>query len=384
MKNIKLAEKIIDKNDVSNLISWLKKSDHFTKGEKTIQFENSWSKWLGSKYSIFVNSGSSANLLATLALLYSKRLKNNKIIVPAISWVTTVSPAIQLGMTPILCDADEEDLGLDVNHFEKLCKIHKPSAAFLVHVLGHANKMQEIVEICKKYDVLLIEDTCEAYGSEYANKKLGTFGIASTHSFFYGHAMSTIEGGMVSTDDYELYNLMLSLRSHGWLRDNCDDYKQKILSKYDMEDKFLENYFFVYPGLNIRNTDLNAFIGLEQMKKIDNYVKKRNTNYERYLKNLSGSMWVQKSSTKPVSALSFGLIHENKKNIVKALIKNNIECRPLICGSIQEHPFWYSRYEKVDLPNASKVHKNGFYVPCHQSMNKDQIDFISKIITENI
>jgi len=384
METIKLAEKIIDQQDVESLISWLKQSDQFTKGKQTLLFEAEWSKWLGSKHSVFVNSGSSANLLVTLALLYSGRLRNNKVIVPAISWVTTVSPAMQLGMTPILCDTDKEDLGLDVEHFENLCKLHKPSVAFIVHVLGHANKMKEIIAICKKYNVLLVEDTCEAYGSEYTRQKLGTFGIASTHSFFYGHAMSTVEGGMVSTDDSELFNLMLSLRSHGWLRDNQSEYKNKMLEKYDMKDPFLENYFFVHPGLNIRNTDINAFIGMGQIKKLDKHVKQRNKNYNLYVDNLSDHVWVQKSKTEPVSALSFGLIHENRKEIVNDLIENNIECRPLICGSIQEHPFWYERYEKVSLPNASKVHNYGLYVPCHQSMTEDQVKYISDIIKRNV
>lgn len=381
---IRLAEKIIDNEDISNLVEWLQQSDRFTKGEQTLMFESEWSKWLGSKYSIFVNSGSSANLLVTLALLYSGRLRNNKVIVPAISWVTTVSPAMQLGMTPILCDADKDDLGLDVKHFERLCEEHKPSVAFLVHVLGHANKMKQILEICKKHDVLLIEDTCEAYGSEHLGQKLGTFGLASTHSFFYGHAMSTIEGGMVSTDDYDLFNLMLSLRSHGWLRDNDSLYRRKILDKYDMNEPFLENYFFVYPGLNIRNTDLNAFVGLGQMKKLDDYVNKRDKNYNLFLSNLEEHVWVQKSDTTLVSALSFGLMHENRMDIANALIDNNVECRPLICGSIQEHPFWYTRYDKVDLPNATKVHQLGLYVPCHQSMTEEQVDFISDIIKDNV
>jgi CDP-6-deoxy-D-xylo-4-hexulose-3-dehydrase len=377
---IRLAEKIIDNEDISNLVEWLQQSDRFTKGEQTLMFESEWSKWLGSKYSIFVNSGSSANLLVTLALLYSGRLRNNKVIVPAISWVTTVSPAMQLGMTPILCDADKDDLGLDVKHFERLCEEHKPSVAFLVHVLGHANKMKQILEICKKHDVLLIEDTCEAYGSEHLGQKLGTFGLASTHSFFYGHAMSTIEGGMVSTDDYDLFNLMLSLRSHGWLRDNDSLYRRKILDKYDMNEPFLENYFFVYPGLNIRNTDLNAFVGLGQMKKLDDYVSKRDKNYNLFLSNLEEHVWVQKSDTTLVSALSFGLMHENRMDIANALIDNNVECRPLICGSIQEHPFWYTRYDKVDLPNATKVHQLGLYVPCHQSMTEEQVDFIECVV----
>ena len=365
---IKLAEKIIDDDDISRLVGWLQTSDRYTKGAETLKFEAEWSKWLGSNYSIFVNSGSSANLLVTLALLYSGRLRNKKVIVPAISWVTTVSPAMQFGMTPILCDSDKDDLGLDIEHFEKLCEEHKPALAILVHVLGHANKMEKILEICEKHDVLLVEDTCEAYGSELHDQKLGTFGIASTHSFFYGHAMSTIEGGMISTDDYDLFNLMISLRSHGWLRDNDGLYREKILETYNMNEPFLENYFFVYPGLNVRNTDFS----------------KRSKNHNLYLTNLSEHVWVQRSDTDPVSALSFGLMHENRMQIAHALIENEIECRPLICGSIQEHPFWYTRYDKVKLPNATKVHEHGLYVPCHQSMTEEQVNFISDVIKDNL
>ena len=381
---IKLAEKIIDEKDVSSLVEWLNSGDRYTKGEQTIAFEQEWSDWLGGKHSVFVNSGSSANLLVVLALLYSGRLKNKKVIVPAIRWVTTVSPAIQLGMTPILCDADKDDLGLDVEHFEKLCEEHRPSLAILVHVLGHSNKMERILQICKKYDILLIEDTCEAYGSEINNKKLGTFGLASTHSFFYGHAMSTIEGGMVTTDDRELYNIMISLRSHGWLRDNESDYKEKTFNKYNMDDAFLANYYFVFPGLNIRNTDLSAYIGRNQLKKIDTFVANRNKNYNRFIDNLKNHVWVQRSDTDPVSSLAFGIIHENRVKIAEELVNNGVECRPLICGSIQEHPFWYTRYEKVYLPNATKVHKEGLYVPCHQNLSNEQVDFISNIILDNV
>ena len=381
---IKLAEKIIDEKDVSSLVEWLNSGDRYTKGEQTIAFEQEWSDWLGGKHSVFVNSGSSANLLVFLALLYSGRLRNKKVIVPAISWVTTVSPAIQLGMTPILCDADKDDLGLDIEHFEKLCEKHRPALAILVHVLGHSNKMEKILQICKKYDILLIEDTCEAYGSEIGGKKLGTFGLASTHSFFYGHAMSTIEGGMVTTNDRELYNIMLSLRSHGWLRDNDSDYREETFSKYNMDDAFLANYYFVFPGLNIRNTDLSAYIGRNQLKKIDTFVANRSNNYNRFIDKLENHVWVQRSNTDPVSSLAFGIIHENRIKIAEELVNNGVECRPLICGSIQEHPFWYTRYEKVHLPNATKVHKEGLYVPCHQNLNAEQIDFISKIILDNV
>jgi CDP-6-deoxy-D-xylo-4-hexulose-3-dehydrase len=196
--------------------------------------------------------------------------------------------------------------------------------------------------------------------------------------------MSTIEGGMVTTDDRELYNIMISLRSHGWLRDNDADYREKTFNKYNMDDAFLANYYFVFPGLNIRNTDLSAYVGRNQLKKIDSFVVNRSDNYNRFIDKLENHVWVQRSDTDPVSSLAFGIIHENRIKIAEELINNDVECRPLICGSIQEHPFWYTRYEKVHLPNATKVHKEGLYVPCHQNLSSEQVDFISNIILDNV
>ncbi len=377
---IKLADKNIEENDIDMLIQWLSKTDRYTKGEQTSKFEQEWSEWQQCKYSVFVNSGSSANFLIVAALLYSGFLRNKKIIVPAVSWATTVSPAIMLGMEPILCDADKDNLGLSLEDFEKLCKEHRPAMAMLVHVLGHANHMSEIIEICDKYDVILVEDTCEAYGSTYKGKKLGNFGIASTFSYFYGHQMSTVEGGMVCTNNRELYNIMLSIRSHGWLRDNDQDFTQKHLQKYEMYDTFSMKYFFVFPGFNIRNTDINAVVGRNQLKRIDANIAARDSNYRKFCTALEDEVWIQKSDTDLISSLSFGIIDENKKQITEALISNNIECRPLICGSIQEHPFWYERYAKRELPNAQRVHDYGFYIPCHQHLTEQQINFISEII----
>ena len=377
---IKLADKNIEDNDIDMLIRWLSKTDRYTKGEQTNKFEQEWSEWQQCKYSVFVNSGSSANFLIVAALLYSGFLRNKKIIVPAVSWATTVSPAIMLGMEPILCDADKDNLGLSLEDFEKLCKEHRPAMAMLVHVLGHANHMSEIIEICDKYDVILVEDTCEAYGSTYKGKKLGNFGIASTFSYFYGHQMSTVEGGMVCTNNRELYNIMLSIRSHGWLRDNDQDFTQKHLQKYEMYDTFSMKYFFVFPGFNIRNTDINAVVGRNQLKRIDANIAARDNNYRKFCTALEDEVWIQKSDTDLISSLSFGIIDENKKQITEALISNNIECRPLICGSIQEHPFWYERYAKRELPNAQRVHDYGFYIPCHQHLTEQQINFISEII----
>ena len=180
MKKIDLVKDTIDSDDIQKLISWLQTNPRLTKGELTVQFEKEWSDWLGKKYSVFVNSGSSANLAAIYGLLLSGKLKNNKIVVPAVSWVTTVTPAVQFGMEPIMCECDEENLGLNINHLKQIIEEHNPSCIILVHVLGFPNHMDEILELCEKHNIRLIEDTCESMGSEYNNKKLGTFGDLST------------------------------------------------------------------------------------------------------------------------------------------------------------------------------------------------------------
>ena len=167
---IKLVNDTIDKKDIEKLINWLQNYPHLTKGPITIEFEKKWSEWVGSKYSVFLNSGSSANLAAIYSLILSKRLKNKKIIVPAVSWVTTVAPAIQLGLEPILCDCNKENLGLDISHLKKIILEEKPSCLILVHVLGFANDMDEIMALCNENNILVIEDTCESLGTTYNQK----------------------------------------------------------------------------------------------------------------------------------------------------------------------------------------------------------------------
>ena len=276
--SINLVKDTIDVDDINKLIDWLKTNPKLTKGELTTEFEKLWSKWLGCKYSVFVNSGSSANLAAIYSLILSGKLKNNKIIVPAVSWVTTVTPAIHLGLNPIMCDCDIDNLGLNINHLKKLIKEENPAAIILVHVLGFPNHMSEIVELCEENNILLIEDTCESIGSKYNNKHLGTFGDLSTFSFYFGHHMSTIEGGMISTDDEELYYILLSIRSHGWDRDLPTHKQKELREKYKIND-FKSLYTFYYPGFNFRATDLQAFIGIRQMAKLNEIVESRNKNY---------------------------------------------------------------------------------------------------------
>ena len=384
---IKLVNDTIKQHDIDSLTEWLASGPKLTKGPYTKQFEKEWSDWLGVKNSIFVNSGSSANLIMAGVLLESGKLKNKKIIVPAVSWATTVAPFMQLGFDPILCDCDKTNFGLDVNHLKELVRIHDPGAVIIVHVLGWSNSMDEITEICNKNNMLLLEDCCEAHGCEYKGQKVGTFGHMSSFSYYYGHHMSTIEGGMVCTSDTELRDLSLMLRSHGWIRDLDPKDQKECIKRYNI-DEFNSLYFFVKPGYNVRSTDLNAFIGLRQLQSLDKNIAKRQQVMYEYWERLSGKVWFQndKNCSFP-SPLAFGMIHKNKLKIAKDLMENNIECRPLICGSIGRHPFWQEKYPNKslnNLPTADYIHDFGMYLPCHQDMKTDEVLLICDIIERNL
>ncbi len=311
-------------------------------------------------------------------------MKNNKIVVPAVSWVTTVTPAIHLGMEPIMCECDLNNLGLDIDHLKEIIKNEDPAAIILVHVLGIPNHMKEITQLCQDNNILLIEDTCESIGSKYNNQKLGTFGDLSTFSFYFGHHISTIEGGMISTNDEELYHILLSIRSHGWDRDLPESKQNFLREKYNVND-FRSLYTFYYPGFNLRSTDLQAFLGIGQLDKLELIISNRNKNYERYVHEIKNDFWIISPPTNSfVSNFSFPIITKKIKKLTKDLINNKIECRPLICGSINEHPFWYERYGRKELPNSKLVHEYGLYIPNNHQMTDDEISRVIKIVNKNL
>lgn len=383
-KKINLVKDTIDNTDISKLIDWLSTNPKLTKGDLTVEFEKKWSNWLGTKYSVFMNSGSSANLAAIYSLILSGKMKNKKIVVPAVSWVTTVAPAIQLGLEPIMCDCDTKNLGLDINHLKTIIDKFNPSAIILVHVLGIPNHMSEITQLCQENDILLIEDSCEAIGSKINLTNCGTFGDLSTFSFYFGHHMSTIEGGMVSTNNEELYHLLLSIRSHGWDRDLPEEKQKSLRNKYFIDD-FKSLYTFYFPGFNLRPTDLQAFLGIEQLKKLDFIVDQRNKNFLFYKENIINSFWsCEEPKNSFVSNFSYPIITKNITRLVKSLQENNIECRPLICGSINEQPFWYERFEKSILPNSELVHNFGLYLPNNHQLSMDELTKIIEITNKNL
>ena len=379
--SIKLAEDTITQNELNALCDWIKAGSQLTKGPLTIEFEKKFSEYIGSDHTVLINSGSSANLLMAYALLEGGYLKNKKVVVPSVSWITTLSPFLQFGFETFLCEADYENLGVDLNHLEEIFKKEEPSLLILVHVLGHANHMAEIQTLCEKYGVLLIEDSCEALGSEYGGKKLGNLSVAGSYSFYYGHHISTIEGGAVVTNDRKLYNLMLSIRSHGWARDVDSNLKQAWKSEFDIDD-FREFYTFYYPGFNLRSTDLNAFLGISQLKLLPQISVAREKNFLLYKELLGKDYWSQKSKYDILSSFAYGTFVENRVEVFNHLKSKGIETRPLICGSMGLQPFWIKKFGKQNFKVADLVHNNGLYLPNHYYLTEEKIKMVCEVFSE--
>ena len=377
MKNYNLAYNTIGLNDYKVMERFLKKRKYLNQSVYTKNFENKFSKFLGTRNSVFVNSGSSANLLMAQVLLEGSFLKNKTVVLPAVSWSTSVSPFIQLGYKVILCDCDKYNLGLCTYDLEKICKKFNPGLVLIVNVLGHANNYKKIEYLKKKYKFELIEDNCESLGSGIGKKKLGTLGLASSHSFYYGHHISTIEGGMISTKDRKFYNLALAIRSHGWARDMEKKFRLNLEKKFKI-DEFKSFFTFYYSGFNIRSTDFNACIGIEQIKKIHQIAKIRQKNFLRYKSNLK-SFWFQKSDLSILSSFGYATFVKNRLEVYKYLKSKKIQSRPLICGNIGQQPFIKKNIKTFfNLDNAKFVDKYGIYLPNHTNLSLQDIDFISK------
>jgi len=379
---IKLINDTISKKDIKLLIEWLETYPRLTKGPLTTQFEKKWAQWLGTKHAVFVNSGSSANLLMLYALMESGRLKNKKVVIPNLCWATDLAPAIQLQYEPLLCDCNLDTLSVDLEKLEKIFSDQRPSVLLLVSVLGLSPDMDEVRKLCDAYEVILLEDTCESMGSQFKNANLGTFGLMSSFSTYFGHHISTIEGGMVCTDDDDMHDLLVSIRSHGWDRDWSPEKQAKTRSKYEVDD-FDALYTFYHAGMNLRSTDLQAFIGINQIDKLDAIFMQRNKNFRMYEKYLKNPFWKPSALSESfTSNFAYPVIHPRRYEMVEALRENEIEVRPLICGSMHRQPFYRHRSEESDedFPNSELIRTCGFYLPNHPDLTEQDIKKICKIV----
>lgn len=378
-----LAMETISDEDIDALSEWLKSYPKLTKGNLTLEFEKLWAEYIGTKYAVFCNSGSSANLLMVYAALHDGLIGNKKIAVPSVGWVTTLSPAIQFGLEPIMVGADPNTFGMDLDALEELCKKEAPAAVIFVQVLGVPHYKERMLALKEKYGFVLLEDSCAALGAEYSDGSMvGTVGDMSSFSFYFGHQLSSIEGGMVNTDSKELYDLMLMLRSHGWGKDLDQETYDSMIEEHGIDD-FHKPFTFFVAGFNLRSTDLQAFIGIRQMKKAKWVAQRRYENHVRYAQNLEGYVQFQDwRDHKPVS-ISFGALatsKEHRTEIVNRLVDSKIETRIFSAGNLGLHPFWVRRYGKFDDEMSNIIHSRGFFVPNYPELTNEDIDYICSVI----
>ena len=357
----------LDNDDIKSGINVLK-SKWITMGRETLKFEKEFSKQISKRSSIMVNSGSSANLLIFQCLINPmvKKLKtNDEVLLPAICWSTSLWPIIQSGLKVKFVDIDLKTLNIDINDLKK--KITKKTKALmLVHALGNCADMQKIVKICKMNKIILIEDTCEALGSKHKGKQLGTFGDFSSYSFFYSHHISTMEGGMCVTDNFELYCILKSLRAHGWSRDLP---KINTLTKSLSKSKQAE-YNFVLPGYNLRPNELNGVLGLTQLKKLPHFLEGRKENARFFKKLFDNQPYcsIQKcdydSSWYGFSILLEGALKNKRDYVLNELHNVGIETRPIVTGNFLKNSVCdFMNYEISGiLKNVESVDRRGFFV----------------------
>ena len=349
------------------------------------KFEERFAKFHNSKYAVFFNSGSSSNLAILQTLLNLKKVKvGDGIAFSSLTWATNVMPIIQLGFKPIPIDINKENLNIkeDVIYNLQNCKV-----LFVTNALGFCSDLEIIKKICKKKKIILIEDNAEALGTiNTSNKLTGSYGEMSSFSFFVAHHMSTIEGGMVITNDFKQYEMLKMVRSNGWDRQLSIKTQRELKKKYNT-DTFYSKYTFYNLAYNLRPTEINAFVGLEQLKKLKKNLVLRNKIffkiYKSYLQN-KNLVNLSFKKIKFFSPFSFPVICKTKiyKNkLLKKFIKNKVECRPMIAGNITFQPFYKNIYKKKKLPNCEFVHKNGFYFGIHPEMTNNQINLLKKLFS---
>ena len=384
----KLMDNNISISDNRTVINFLKRNPILTNSKKVQEFENKWSKWLKVKYSVFVNSGSSANLLS---MSYLKTIfSNGEVIVPTITWVSDITSVLYCNFKPVFVDINLSNLAINEEKIEKAIN-ENTRAIFLTHVLGLNGLTDKILKIAKKKNILLIEDVCESHGAIFKKKKLGTYGQISNFSFYYAHHMSTIEGGMVCTNNKKIYEKLRIIRGHGLLRESKDNkFKSYFANKYkNLNSEFL----FLFPGYNFRSTEINAVYGINQLKNLDKNNKKRVKNFSIFLQNLDKNKYFTEFDTNGSCNYAFILIFNKvfrnmsfRARFEKILRKNNIEFRRGLSGGGDQTQQPYFNYFGIkkrivgDLKNTKIVHNFGYYIGNYPSLKKSKIMSICKLL----
>ena len=359
-------------------------SGQLTMGLRVAQFEEEFARYVGSRYSVMVNSGSSANLLAVASLFYRKEnplRPGDEVIVPALSWSTTYFPLYQYGLRMRFADISQDTLNMDVSRVEELIT-PKTRMIMPVHVLGNPCKVDFLKYLCEAKDLILLEDNCESLGSDISYRHTGTFGLLGTFSFFYSHHISTMEGGMVVTNDKELYNILRSLRNHGWTRDQEVD---SPLYTRGLDD-FYEAYKFILPGYNLRPTELQGALGSAQLRKLPRFLNQRRVNamlFRRLFENDPNFLTQKEYGYSSWFAFALTLKPKSKlmrAKVFAALKAADIEYRQIAGGSIQLHPVTKYFPTEEFVPNATHVHTHSFFVGNGPLDLQEHLEYLHKTL----
>lgn len=381
-----LASSTWDEKEIAAIQGVIAK-DMYTMGEGVKQFEEDFASYVGANYAVMVNSGSSANLIAVAALFFTKNPKlkrGDEVIVPAVSWSTTYYPLAQYGLKLKFVDVDLHTLNFDLDQL-KLAVTDTTKMILAVNLLGNPNNFDAIHEIIGDRDIILMEDNCESMGAEFKGKQAGTFGLVGTFSTFYSHHMATMEGGLIVTDDEEMYHVMLCLRAHGWTRHLPKE--NHVSNKSD--NAFEESFRFILPGYNVRPIEMSGVIGVEQLKKLPSFLDYRRKNAQLFVslfenhkdfyiqKDIHNSSWFGFSFIiKPESTL-------DRADVVRKLEAHHIDCRPIVTGDFTKNEVLkYFDYEIFgEMKHAQYLDQKGFFVGNHQVDLTKEIHHLFDVLT---
>jgi len=357
-----LAEDTISTEDVDALADWLRTHPRLTQGDRVCEFERLWSRWLGVRHSVMMTSGTTANL--ALVSVAARRVDRTppRVGVAAVTWPTNVTPSLLLGHDVVVFDVDRSTLGVNESHVCEAIERREVDIVFVTHLLGLNALTDRVLETADKNGVILLEDCCEAHGTRHDDRKVGTLGLGSTFSFYFGHHMSTIEGGIVSTNDAEVADDLRLMRAHGLARESVAFDELRALHP-DIDARFL----FTSIGLNFRPTEINAFLGIRQLEDLDQRIEHRNRNLAQFLRDAPDWLW-KDFRTEGMSSFALPLIARDTRgaSVIAAVVERlGIEARPVVAGNLLRQPFM--RQERVRVhggyaPVADQIHERGLYV----------------------
>jgi len=367
-------------------INRVTQSGNITMGSNVLKFEENFASYIGSKYSVMVNSGSSANLLMVASLFYCSGLNvkpGDEVIVPSTSWATSYYPLQQYGLHVHFVDIDLETLNYDLNKLSEAVS-SKTRIIMAVNLLGNSNDFDSIDRIINGREIIVIEDNCESLGAEFKNKKCGTFGLMGTFSSYFSHHISTVEGGIIATDSEELYHILLCLRSHGWTRNLP---AKNLITGNKSTDDFYESFKFVLPGYNVRPPEYAGAIGVEQLRKLPGMVIQRQKNAKLWVDEVTKIPFliVQKeigaSSWFGFSVILTDTENFSRDNITEKLTNNGFDVRPIVSGNFTKNPVmkYFTSYEFDDLSTSDYVDKNGFFIGNHHYDIREAIEKFGEI-----